>query len=321
MRICVVPSGTDSRFNNPHADETWLCGRWRHRRWSKGLEAFAWEVSECRHADGDFGGTTCSTAAWGLWGFGYLVHQRTGIAHKATISTGSSLRDPFQCLGPQWSSIKYESFVSTRQRTSQSWRKRLQNFHESTAHRHREQSGSVALAVKRDFKNEPKNCRRKETARKYGEKSHLDSECKRQRNGGRHESVAMGLTLAAPDAEHWAALTHWKTAGVLVDTGCTDHIVTNTNAFLDFVPIQSVVRKPNGEASRVVGRGCVTISIHSNKEEFQFKFNNNFCVPDYSSNLLSVSRCTEWGQRFNFLKRKYLHETPEGTSRTQNTRK
>ena len=31
-------------------------------------------------------------------------------------------------------------------------RKRLQNFHESTAQRHKGQSGSVALAVKRDFK-------------------------------------------------------------------------------------------------------------------------------------------------------------------------
>ena len=57
-------------------------------------------------------------------------------------------------------------------------RKRLQNFHESTAQRHKGQSGSVALAVKRDFKKRPKkgncfvwdpghfakDCRRKETA-------------------------------------------------------------------------------------------------------------------------------------------------------------
>ena len=68
---CVVPSGTDSRCNNPHADETWLCGRWRLRRWSRRLEAFAREISECGDADsGDFGGTVCSTAARGCWGFG-----------------------------------------------------------------------------------------------------------------------------------------------------------------------------------------------------------------------------------------------------------
>ena len=64
----------------------------------------------------------------------------------------------------------------------------------------------------------------------------------------------MGPTLATPDEECWAALTQWKTAGMLVDSGCTDHIVTNIDAFLDFLPIQSVVRNPNGEA--VVGRGC-----------------------------------------------------------------
>ena len=159
---------------------------------------------------------------------------------------------------------------------------RLQNFHESTAQRHKGQSGPVALAVKRYFKNGPKkgncfvfwiaghfakDCRRKETAQcsKCGEKGHLDRACKRQRDGGKHESVAMVLTLASPDEEYWAALTHWKPAGMLVDSGCTDHRVTNIDAFLDFVPIQSVVRNPNREASRVVERCCVRISIPSNK--------------------------------------------------------
>ena len=87
---------------------------------------------------------------------------------------------------------------------------------------------------------------------------------------------------------------------MLVDSGCTDHIVTNIYAFLDFVPIQSVVRNSNGEASRVVGRGCVRISIRSNKGEFQCELKNVLCVPDYSSNLLSVSSCTKWGHSFTF---------------------
>ena len=47
----LVPSGTDSRWNNPHVDETWLWGRRRHRWWSKDLEAFAREISECGEAD------------------------------------------------------------------------------------------------------------------------------------------------------------------------------------------------------------------------------------------------------------------------------
>ena len=69
-------------------------------------------------------------------------------------------------------------------------KKRLRNFHESAAQRHKEQSDSVALAVKHDFKKGlrkgncflyritehfAKDCRRKDTAQfsKCGEKDHL----------------------------------------------------------------------------------------------------------------------------------------------------
>ena len=108
-----------------------------------------------------------------------------------------------------------------------------------------------------------KDCRRKETAQcsKCGEKGHLDRACSRQRDGGKQESVAVGPTLASPDEEFWASLTQWKTAGMLVDSDCTDNVVMNIDAFLDFVPIQSLVTNPNGEACRVVDRGCVTISV------------------------------------------------------------
>ena len=93
----------------------------------------------------------------------------------------------------------------------------MQKFHESTAQRHKEQSGSMALAVKRDFKKAPKkgNCFvcgipghfakdcRKETAQcsKCDEKGHLDRACKIQRDGGKHESVEMGPSLASPHEE------------------------------------------------------------------------------------------------------------------------
>ena len=56
--------------------------------------------------------------------------------------------------------MRYESFViqeSFNPATNfTELRKRLQNFHESTAEKHKGQSGSVALAVKRDFKKGPK---------------------------------------------------------------------------------------------------------------------------------------------------------------------
>ena len=153
--------------------------------------------------------------------------------------------------------MRYESFViqeSFNPATNfTELRKRLENFHESTTQKRKGQSGSVALAVKRYFKKGPKkgNCfvcwipghfakdyRRKETAQcsKCGEKGHLDRACKRQRDGDKHESVAMGQTLASPDEKYSAAFTQWKTAGMLEDSGCTDHIVANIDASFDFVP-------------------------------------------------------------------------------------
>ena len=89
------------------------------------------------------------------------------------------------------------------------------------------------------------------------------------------------------------AFTTWKTAIMLVDSGSTDHIMTNINAILDFMPIQSVVRNSNGEASSVVGRGCVRISKRSNKKEIQCYLKNVLCVPDHFSNLISVTKSTE----------------------------
>ena len=67
----VVSSGTDSRCKNLYAFVTWLRGRWRHRRWSQVLEAFAREISEWGDADsGDFGSTVCSTATRRCSAFG-----------------------------------------------------------------------------------------------------------------------------------------------------------------------------------------------------------------------------------------------------------
>ena len=219
--------------------------------------------------------------------------------------------------------------ASTRQRTSQ-LRKRLQNFHESTAQMHQEQSRSLALPVKLDFKNSStkgnsfvcgipghtvEDCRRKETAQcsESGGRGNLDRARRRQRDGSKHEPVAMGPTLASPDEEYWAALTQWKTVGLLIDRGLTDQIVTNIDAFLDFVTIQSVVRNPIGEASRLVGRSCVRISIPSNKGKLRCELKNVFYVPDYSSNLVSVSSCTEWGHSLVFEKRKSCMRLQKGT--------
>ena len=211
------------------------------------MEASAREISECGDADsGDFGGTACSTAARrrldSFFIRGQELLERLQEAEDAVSET------LFNGLVLNSLPMRYESFAIQEgfnpATNFTELRKRQQNLHESTAQRHKGQSGSVALAVKRDFKKGTKKgncfvcgipghfakgCRRKKTAQcsKCGEKGHLDRACRRQRDGGKHESVAMGSTLASPDEEYWAALTHWKTAGMLVDSGCTDHIVTN----------------------------------------------------------------------------------------------
>ena len=167
-----------------------------------------------------------------------------------------------------------------------------------------------------------KSYRRKETAQcsKCGEKVHLDWACKRQKDGSKHESWAMEPTLASPDEEYWAAFNQWETAGMLVDSVCTDHIVTNIGVFLDFVLIQSVVINLNGEACvrKVVGRGCVRISIPSNKGQFQCKLKRFFvCLI-----ILQTSYQTQYarsGEIASLLRKKQLHETPEGNSGKTNT--
>ena len=125
---CVVPSGTDSRCNNPYADETWLCGRERHRRWSKGLEAFARDFRVWRRRQ------------WLLWWQSLLdCSSRIPRIWIASSSEDRSCSQGYKKEGKQsqrpsstpWSSMGCQWGVKvllyrkalTWQRTSQSWGK------------------------------------------------------------------------------------------------------------------------------------------------------------------------------------------------------
>ena len=65
-------------------------------------------------------------------------------------------------------------------------------------------------------------------------------------------------------------------------------------------PCNQWSRASNWEAFRMVGRGCVRICITSNSGEFQCALRNFSLVPNTSSILLSVSRCTDWGKSSSF---------------------
>ena len=60
-------------------------------------------------------------------------------------------------------------------------------------------------------------------------------------------------------------------------------------------------------------RGCAKISIPSNKEEFQCKLKLVSCMPDYSSDLFSVSQCTQWGHSSNLETKKSCMKLQIGT--------
>ena len=110
--------------------------------------------------------------------------------------------------------MRYESFVIQESFNPETnfteLKKRLQNFHESTAQRHKGQSGSVALAVKRDFKKRPKTPR-KETALCVGSPDTLPKTAggRRQHNAA---SVVKKVTLTghARDKETEANTSQWK---------------------------------------------------------------------------------------------------------------
>ena len=98
-----------------------------------------------------------------------------------------------------------------------------------------------------------------------------------------------------------------------MDNGCTDHIVI-TDAFLNFGPIQSVVRNTNGEAEKdEEGRNCVrTIYVYPQIEGNSNANSNKLHKSCFSLKMHGV------GTKPQFRVRKELHTTPEGSSSKTN---
>ena len=226
--------------------------------------------------------------------------------------------------------MRYESFVIQESfnpalnfRVEES---RQQNFHESTAQRHKGQSGSMALAVKCDFMKGPRKrkllfvwdpwtlCQElheegdSKMQQLWWERSPRQGmqETKRWRQWQwvqlwLYQTRNTGQLLPVEDSRHasrqWLHRSHSDEHRSV--PGLCAHSLSG--------------QKSNGEASRVVGRSCVRISIPSNKGVFQCELRNFLCVPDYSSNLLSFARWTYWGHSFTFEKRNSCMKLQKGT--------
>ena len=89
---------------------------------------------------------------------------------------------------------------------------------------------------------------------------------------------------------------------LIIDTGCTDHIVTQKELFENLQPCSiKNVKDPKGNLTPVEGVGDVPVKLHlkDGKEE-EMILRNVLYVPTYEVNLLSVNRSVKFGHKFIF---------------------
>ena len=93
---------------------------------------------------------------------------------------------------------------------------------------------------------------------------------------------------------------------LIIDTGCTDHIVTKKELFENLQPCSiRNVKDPKGNLTPVEGVGDVPVKLHlkDGKEE-EMILRNVLYVPTYEVNLLSVNRSVKFGHKFIFSESK-----------------
>ena len=91
---------------------------------------------------------------------------------------------------------------------------------------------------------------------------------------------------------------------LIIDTGCTDHIVTQKELFENLEPCSvKNVKDPKDNLTPVEGIGDVPVKLHlKNGKEEEMVLRNVFHVPNYEVNLLSVNRWVKFGHKFTFKK-------------------
>ena len=91
---------------------------------------------------------------------------------------------------------------------------------------------------------------------------------------------------------------------LIIDTGCTDHIITQKELFENLQPCSiKNVKDPKGNLTPVKGIGDVSVKLHlKNGKEEEMILRNVLYVPNYEVNLLSVNRSVKFGHKFIFKK-------------------
>ncbi|XP_046841830.1 uncharacterized protein LOC124435942 [Xenia sp. Carnegie-2017] len=89
---------------------------------------------------------------------------------------------------------------------------------------------------------------------------------------------------------------------IIIDTGCTDHIITKKELFNNLKPCNTKnFKDPKGKLTPIEGIGDVPVKLLlKNGEEVEMVVQNILYGPNYEVNLLSVNRAVKFGHNFVF---------------------
>ena len=93
-----------------------------------------------------------------------------------------------------------------------------------------------------------------------------------------------------------------KSNYLIVDAGCTDHIINQKNFFQNLRPHnEKSVRDPKGNLTPVEGIGDVPITVQLKDGKMaEMVLRNVLYIPSYQVNILSVKTAVSFGHRFIF---------------------
>ena len=205
-------------------------------------------------------------------------------------------------------------------------RTRLQNYEDSRAQRKQDEENNAKLALhsaphsptregRKNSSTQSKLCyvcgnpghfvskcykRATATCSICKKKGHLAKACKNakerpQRKDGSEPLSSYSSCFVNP-------LSDEKANHIIIDTGCTDHIVYQREVFENLHPCnEKNVRDPKGSLSAVEGIGDVPITVQlKNEKKTKLCLRDVLYVPSYKVNLLSVDKAVSFGHQFIF---------------------